>query len=116
MYSKSIQSYETPFCASYSIRGSVKKISSKQYHQIKDLCVALGTRKDKIDIFIPDPEKHPGGVIPMAVCLDGNLMAFVGVYKNSDILGGVINGLNFARNRLFPKEFEKVVTAQKVEV
>lgn len=104
----SSQPKEISFCAKYSIRGNVTKLLPEEYQEIKAACLALGRKSDMIDIFIPNPQKHSKGNIPMAMCINGKMRAFSGPYKDGDVASGILKGIKFAKENLFTKELTQI--------
>lgn len=115
MHSYKIKNNPPAFCARYSIRGNVQKLSHEDYHKIKDACFSLGNKDDLIDMFIPDVAKYPQGAVAMSAFINGKMRAFHGPYKDGNIAGGILKGINFAKEHLFKYDLlrEHYIRAQK---
>ena len=92
------------FGAKYSIRGYVGGLSCNEYRIITGKIKRIGSDNDLIDIFIPNTDKAPDGVIGMAGYVGGKLRTFNGPYEDGDVFNGIMKGLRFAKNHLYRSE------------
>lgn len=102
-----IQAYNPEFTARCNFRGDIDSLSIDQLREILIQCRKIGTMRDQIDIFIPNKKTHPGGIIPMAGYVDGEIRAFIGKYSHGKVYEGIIEAVKFAQKTLFPKHFHK---------
>jgi len=107
---------QTPsFGATYSIRGYIGALDSREYEIITRKIRALGTKDDKVDIFIPNVDRKPNGNIGMAGLFNGKLRSFQGPYENGKAFDGIMKGLGFARNALFKYELNSPTNTNTLE-